>query len=45
MELEEALHLLNENRYIAEKPTLNESDLRFDSMDQFINFTKANASL
>jgi hypothetical protein len=41
MELENALQLLKEHHFVAEKPTLNESDLRFDSMDQFIDFTKA----
>lgn len=41
MELENALQLLKENHFVAEKPTLNESDLRFDSMNQFIDFTKA----
>lgn len=41
MELENALQLLKEHHFVAEKPTLNESDLRFDRMDQFIDFTKA----
>ena len=41
MELENALQLLKEHHFVAEKPVLNESDLRFDSMDQFIDFTKA----
>lgn len=41
MELENALQLLKEHHFVAEKLTLNESDLRFDSMDQFIDFTKA----
>lgn len=41
MELENALQLLKEHHFVAEKPALNESDLRFDSMDQFIDFTKA----
>lgn len=41
MELENALQLLKEHHFVAEKPSLNESDLRFDSMDQFIDFTKA----
>ena len=40
MELKEALYLLKENHFITEKPSLNESDLRFDSMDQFLDFTK-----
>lgn len=40
MELKEALQLLKENHFVTEKPTLNESDLRFDSMDQFLDFTK-----
>lgn len=40
MELKEALHLLKENHFVTEKPSLNESDLRFDSMDQFLDFTK-----
>lgn len=41
MELENALQLLKEHHFVAEKPSLNESDLRFDGMDQFIDFTKA----
>ena len=40
MELKEALQLLKENHFVTEKPSLNESDLRFDSMDQFLDFTK-----
>ena len=40
MELKEALQLLKENHFVTEKPYLNESDLRFDSMDQFLDFTK-----
>lgn len=40
MELKDALQLLKENHFVTEKPTLNESDLRFDSMDQFLDFTK-----
>ena len=40
MKLKEALQLLKENHFVTEKPSLNESDLRFDSMDQFLDFTK-----
>ena len=39
MNLKEAISILNEHNYNV-KP-LNESDLRFDSADQFLSFTQA----
>ena len=41
MNLKEALSILKENNYKTEKKMLNESDLRFDSADQFLSFTQS----